>query len=367
MSKLQNKRFLYVLLGTQPSSYVRALVYKEEFKERNIHVNFFKLNSKTLFRLINFFSSFYPAQFFFKILFKLHFLMRRYTLLKIVNKYDVIIAIKFIESDLLGQIKSKSKALLIYDFDDAVWLNMYYGEEEFSKKISIVDCVTSDNSYLANHASNYNKNSFVVNGPCQIEKFISCKNSTTITSKKDSKIILGWIGSPETLFYLYKIYDALELIGEEYPNVILKLVGTGKGRILVPPFEKIKVVTVPTYDQNEMIKQVYSFDIGLYPLFLNELSLGRGSLKATIYMSGEIPLICSRMGENINIIQNGINGFLASDTDEWVDKLSLLIENPILRKEMGENGFNFAEANYSITSCLNQCIDIVEKQTLKNT
>lgn len=367
MSKLQNKRFLYVLLGTQPSSYVRALIYKEEFKKRDINVDFFKLYSKNLLRSIDYFSSFYPAQLIFRILFKLYFLNRQYSLLKKIDKYNVIIAIKFIDSNLLAQIKSKSKALLIYDFDDAVWLEKYYGEEEFSKKISIVDCVISDNSYLANHASIYNKESFVVNGPCQIEKFIFYKNSLIEATNKDRKTILGWIGSPETLFYLYKIYDALELIGVKYPDVILKLVGTGKERFLIPPFEKIKVITVPTYDQNEMIKQVYSFDIGLYPLFLNEQSLGRGSLKATIYMSGSIPVVCSAIGENVTLIQNGINGFLSSNTDEWVEKLSLLIENPTLRKEIGDNGFNFVETNYSITNCLNHFLEIIERQTLKNT
>ncbi|MFC2099076.1 glycosyltransferase, partial [Bacteroidota bacterium] len=213
----------------------------------------------------------------------------------------------------------------------------------------------------ANHASIYNKASFVVNGPCQIENFLSYKNSIINTTNQDRKIILGWIGSPETLFYLYKIYDALELIGEKYPNVILKLVGTGKERFVVPPFEKIKVDTVPTYNQNEMIKQVYSFDIGLYPLFYNELSLGRGSLKATIYMAGGIPVVCSSIGENTKIIKDGNNGLLADDTDEWFEKLSLLIENPILRKKIGENGNKYAATNFSINNCLNHFLEIIDK------
>jgi glycosyltransferase involved in cell wall biosynthesis len=359
VSKQQNKRFLYLLSGNEPSTYVRALVYKDEYKKRGIHVDYFQLSSKFYSRQIKIFKFIYPIQLLFRVLNKLHFLSRQHILLRRAAKYDAIIAIKYIESKLLKQIKVRSKALIVYDFDDAVWLDMFFGEDEFSKKISSVDCVTSDNSHLANYASTYNKNSFIVNGPCQIEKFIE-KKTDRKSINIGQKVTLGWVGSPSTLFYLYNIYDALEYIGEKYSNVVLKLVGTGKERLLLPPFEKIKVVTIPTYDQNEMIKQVYSFDIGLYPLFLNELSLGRGSLKATIYMSGGIPLVCSAFGENKRIVTDGINGFLAKNTNEWVEKLSALIENSALRKEIGENGFRYAEDNYSIRKCLDQFLGTIE-------
>jgi glycosyltransferase involved in cell wall biosynthesis len=361
MLKLKNKKFLYILYGDGPSFIVRALVYKEEFEKRGIQVDYYRLNSQFISRCIHYFSFFYPIQMLFRALNKLFYIKQQYFLYKRVRSYDVIIAVKYIESKLLKNIKQISKALLIYDFDDAVWLNMFYGEEEFSKKVSFADYVTSDNTYLASHASIYNKKSFVVNGPSQIEKFIINNNERPLLKNNDRTIVLGWIGSPSSIFYLYKIYDALELIGEKYSNVILKIVGTGKDQNLIPPFEKIKVVSIPSYDQAEMIKQVFSFDIGLYPLFLNELSLGRGSLKATIYMSSRTPVVCSAIGENLNIIKDEINGFLASDTDEWVEKLSCLIESPALRKEIGKNGFDFVETNYSTENCLNQLFKVISE------
>jgi glycosyltransferase involved in cell wall biosynthesis len=361
MLKLQNKKFLYILYGDGPSSFVRSLVYKEEFKKRGIQVDYYTLNSTFFGRCIHYFTFFYPLQMMFRGLNKLYYKKQEYFLYKRAIKYDVIIAVKYIDSKLLKNIKRISKALLIYDFDDAVWLDMFYGEEEFSKKVSIADYVTSDNTYLASYASIYNKKSFVVNGPCQVEKFIINNNKRPLPKKHDGAIVLGWIGSPSSIFYLYKIYDALELIGEKYSNVVLKIVGTGKEQMLIPPFEKIKVVSIPSYDQAEMIKQVFSFDVGLYPLFLNELSLGRGSLKATIYMSGRTPIVCSAIGENLNIIRDEINGFIASDTDEWVEKLSCLIESPALREEMGEKGFNFVKTNYSIENCLGQLLEVVSE------
>jgi glycosyltransferase involved in cell wall biosynthesis len=359
MSKQQNKKILYLLSGNEPSAFVRAKVYQEEYRKRGYKADYIQLKSNFLLRLMKKAKPLLLLKLLFELLVKLNFLIKQYFLLKHVADYDVIIAIKFVKSKLLGQIKAKSQAMLIFDFDDSIWLKGFDGEDEFSRKISIVDYVTSDNSYLANYASKYNKNSFIVNGPCQIEKFIHYKNSEKPNIKLENKVILGWVGSPHTLFYLYHIYEALELIGQKYPNVVLKLIGTGKDRVLIPPFEKIKVETIPFYDQKEMIRQVHSLDIGLYPLFLNELSLGRGSLKATIYMSGSVPSVCSGFGENNRIIENGKNGFLANNTEEWIEKLSCLIENPELRNTVGENGFQYAKGNYSIESCFNQLMHVI--------
>lgn len=41
------------------------------------------------------------------------------------------------------------------------------------------------------------------------------------------------------------------------------------------------------------------------------------------------------------------NGFLATTEEEWHEKLSLLIENPELRKKMGMKGRDFVVKNYS--------------------
>lgn len=358
MLKQQKEKILYILSGNEPSTIVRALIFKDEFKKKNIQTNYFQLYSAFIRKLIVV-TSCYPTKLVFRILNKLFYYMRVIRLLRIINNYNVIIAVKYVDFKLLKKIKLKSKAILIYDFDDAVWLKMFFGEEEFRKIITLSDMVISDNSYLAQHSLRYNKYSFVVNGPCQIEKFIHYKNSMHVNLKNDNKVVLGWIGSPSTLFYLYKIYDALELIGDRFSNVILKLVGTGNDPLLLPPFEKIEFIKVPYYDQNELIKHVLSFDIGLYPLFLNELSLGRGSLKATIYMAGGIPVVCSSIGVNIEIIKDGINGFIASDTAEWVEKISLLIKDPHLRNKVGQNGFSFVQTNYSIERCFETLLNII--------
>ena len=361
MMNLQNKKILYLLSGNDPSAFVRATVYKEELKKQGINATFFQLRALKLMKLKKKCGSLFFLKNFLEIIIGIYYNIRNFYLLRIVSKYDVIVAVKYLKSSLLNKIKSKSHALLVYDFDDSVWLNHYYGEKEFSKRIKSVDCVTSDNLFLAGYAAQYNRNSYVVNGPCQVEKFIEHKSSLISIEKTKQHLTLGWVGSPHTMAYLYSIYDALEIIGENYPEVSLKIVGSGTNPSSIPHFDKINVKTIPYYDQSEMIKQIFSFDIGLIPFFRNSETIGRGTLKTNVCMAAGVPVICSRFGENERIIEEGLNGLLANKTNEWVEKISFLIENPSKRKEIGMRGFEFVKDNYSIKNCLNQFLSSVNK------
>jgi len=53
---------------------------------------------------------------------------------------------------------------------------------------------------------------------------------------------------------------------------------------------------------------------------------------------------------NSEIISDGINGYLAKDNDEWIEKISLLIENPELRKTIGTEARKTVEERYSVNS-----------------
>ena len=60
-------------------------------------------------------------------------------------------------------------------------------------------------------------------------------------------------------------------------------------------------------------------------------------------------------------IKNGVNGFLANNEDEWVDKLSVLIEDPILRNGMVNNARDDIFKNYNLPSRLNQWDSIFKR------
>jgi glycosyltransferase involved in cell wall biosynthesis len=74
------------------------------------------------------------------------------------------------------------------------------------------------------------------------------------------------------------------------------------------------------------------------PLPNDEWASGKCGLKGLQYMALEVPTIMSPVGVNSEIIQQGENGYLAETQDEWIEKLSLLIEDEQLRLKLGKAG-----------------------------
>jgi glycosyltransferase involved in cell wall biosynthesis len=96
------------------------------------------------------------------------------------------------------------------------------------------------------------------------------------------------------------------------------------------------------------VKDIQSFDIGVMPLCDDAWTRGKSGFKLLQYMVAGIPVVASRVGVNCEIVQDGQNGFLATDEDEWMKKLSLLMENPGLRKRFGMEGRKTVIQRYSV-------------------
>jgi glycosyltransferase involved in cell wall biosynthesis len=83
------------------------------------------------------------------------------------------------------------------------------------------------------------------------------------------------------------------------------------------------------------------------PLPDDRWSKGKCGLKALQYMALGIPTICSPVGVNIDIIQDGRNGLIAATEDEWIAKLKQLLRSAELRRSLGRAGRATVEAQYS--------------------
>lgn len=53
-------------------------------------------------------------------------------------------------------------------------------------------------------------------------------------------------------------------------------------------------------------------------------------------MAMGMPVVASRIGANCEIIQHGVNGFLAATEQEWVAGLRALLRDEALRIRMGQ-------------------------------
>jgi glycosyltransferase involved in cell wall biosynthesis len=266
-----------------------------------------------------------------------------------VYKFDIV----WIEKECFPYLPAFAEKLLrlnnvifLVDYDDAIF--HHYDNSEsmlirkiLGKKIDFImknaNLVIAGNKYLAERAKQaHAKNIIIIPTVVDLDKYNKYRNRT-----KDI-ITIGWIGTPITSRYLNTIIPALEKIKNKF-NVKIKAIGYDSKKIKTNSL----IESVLWTEKNE-VELINSFDIGIMPLPDEPFTRGKCGYKLIQYMACGLPVIASPVGVNTEIITHGHNGFLAETIDEWIDTLSLLLNDRELRIEMGEKGFNFTEQNYAL-------------------
>jgi glycosyltransferase involved in cell wall biosynthesis len=345
------RRLLVVLEAGDrwPSGVVRGTVYRELFAKHGFDATFM---SRQPLQMIDWLESPHSAPM--RLL--LHYRVRKKLLtrasaarekeiLKHAQDADIVYTSKLLSYPLVQALCKQTNAHVVYDFGDAVWL-MGENAEEFNDVLRSVDAVTTDNEMTAEYVRAFNPRCTVIPDTPQIEEFD--KRRAELSTKLDNPIVLGWIGTPGTAYNLYLIWDVLEELFERHPNLHLRIVGAGSDERLIPPFEKVRFSTLPSYNQGQMIEEVFKMHIGLFPLQDIEKSRVRGVLKALVYMSGEASVIGSPVGQTLEVIEDGRNGLLAGSSQEWIDRIELLIKDKALRSHLAKNGLETVRSKFSL-------------------
>ena len=287
-----------------------------------------------------------------KLAFTLKSFKRRFNDLKILDSYDLVFvqreAIMFRSVFFEKAYHKKNK--LIFDFDDAIWLmDVSEGNKHWrwlknpaktSRIIEISDVVFAGNKYLADYALQFNKNVKII--PTTIDTDYHKKNIDT-THKE--KICIGWTGSNTTIKHFIMAEPFLEKLKTKFGDKIyFKLIGSDCYKNSKLNISGIK------WNLKTEIDDLSEIDIGIMPLPDDEWTKGKCGFKGLQYMAMEIPTVMSAVGANKEIIEDGVNGFLVSTDDEWIEKLSWLIESKELRDKFGANGRKTVLEKYSVDS-----------------
>jgi len=220
---------------------------------------------------------------------------------------------------------------IIYDFDDTVMYSPKNPERNslshfipFRRTVKLADMIIAGNSYLAEHARKFNPNVRILPTGLDTETY-----KVQAGLKNNDKIRLVWIGGKSTLCYLAEIEPALEEIGSRFDNVIL--------RIICDDFLNLQNIPVEKYlwSEDTEAADLATCDIGLAPLPDNRFTRGKCGFKILQYASAGLPVIASPVGLNIDYIRQG-GGCLADGASDWIDKMSLLISDSQLRRQMGQ-------------------------------
>jgi glycosyltransferase involved in cell wall biosynthesis len=247
---------------------------------------------------------------------------------------------------------------LIYDFDDAIFLthaheaNKLFSWAKFAGKTGSIckmsDAVTVGNEWLADYARKFNPNVTVIPSSVDTTIYVPAVNRT------NKKIVVGWTGSSTSQTHLEMFVPLLKELIERYPVEIQ--VHSDRS----PDLPGVPVVWHKWTPENE-VEIISGFDIGIMPMPDDEWSQGKCSMKALLYMSLAVPTVCSDIGMNREVIEQGVNGFLAGTNEEWLDAIGGLVESPELRAEMGRKARETVVENYSTEICAARFADVVRK------
>jgi len=335
-------------LSSAPSQRFRFEQYLGLLQQQNVTCDVASFFSANAWRVL-----YKENQTLIKVIYTLQSILGRLLLLLRCNKYDLIYIHRFaipigppIFEWVLSKVLGKK---IIYDFDDAIWIEDSTKENKLTsfmkphlgvKKICTWSYkVSCGNNYLADYAKKYNKN--VIVNPTTIDT--EYYHNPELYKKEKNRLKIGWTGTHSTIKYLDEITGVISQLEEVYEFDFVVIANKN-------PNFSLKSFQYIEWNKDTELQDLYQIDIGLMPLFSDEWSNGKCGFKSLQYMSMGIPTIASTVGVNVNIINDGVNGYLSTSQNDWYKCIELLILNKTLRNRIGNNGRKTVVDSYSVKS-----------------
>ena len=247
---------------------------------------------------------------------------------------------------------------IIYDFDDAIWVPVvseYNRAVAFFKNFGKVAkiCrwsykVSVGNEYLATFARRYNDQVYIVPTVVNTEEV-----HNKLQDHEAKQPAVGWTGTCSTLPYLDMVLPMLKELQETVDFTFIVIAD-------IDPRLPLKNYRFIKWNRETEAADLLNFHIGLMPLYDDEISRGKCGFKAIQYMSLGIPAIVSPVGVNSKIVDNGINGFVSNEDNEWKESLLYLLNNKAARQEMGTAARKKIQDSYSVSSAAPLFLDLVD-------
>ena len=280
-------------------------------------------------------------------------LLRRFADLARSGRYDIVFVPREavqLGTALFERLVPRRGPKLVFDFDDAIWLPnaseanrglaWLKRPEKTQEIIAASALVFAGNDFLADYARQFNPAVEVVPTTIDTEQYQPRPSRPT-----QDAICVGWSGSLTTIVHFDLAIPVLRRLKDRFGDrVYFKLIGYPGYRA-----DELGLVGV-RWDPATEVADLSEFDVGIMPLPDDEWSRGKCGLKGLQYMALEIPTVMSPVGVNPTIIDDGANGYLASTEDEWVERLSQLVESAELRARLGAAGRETVVRDYSVDS-----------------
>ncbi|HEX5707261.1 MAG TPA: glycosyltransferase family 4 protein [Pyrinomonadaceae bacterium] len=250
---------------------------------------------------------------------------------------------------------------IIYDIDEPLFVpyvspsNGQFNRLKFFSKVNklfaMSDHVLAVNQAIAGHAARYARKVSVVPMAVDTERYAPAPGGdVNQQTQPGAPALVGWVGTFTNQPNLELVAAPLRRLGETHP-VRLRVIADEPLTLEGVDVEFIK------WSLDVEVERLRECQVGVVPVMESKWGPWKFFFKLIQYMSLGMPVVASAIGSNLEIIEDGVNGFLARNDEEWHERLRTLLDDPELRRSMGRAARATAVKHFS----LDGQIDFIER------
>lgn len=278
----------------------------------------------------------------------------------------------------MGAMARGNNRKIVLDLDDSLWdikkdnpaYEVYHRGSvplnNFTAMCNDVDFITCTNSYLKNvilHETYKRADQIRV-----FPNYVDFDLYNHVSPFKDTdRITLLHYGSTTHFIDLTteKFGKGIDRIMKEYPNVYVKFVGA-----FIPKYrDRWGQRYLNDFGHEDIYKWIGDFfpkfmdeaDILVAPLLDDRYNRCKSDIKRSEVATAKIPFVGQGIRQYKEVIEDGVDGMVCETEDDWYEKIKQLIDNPKLRKSMGEKAYKKIKKDRDIKNYIKDYADFFIK------
>lgn len=276
-------------------------------------------------------------------------------------RYDVVVVQRRLLASLeLRWLRSNARRL-VFDFDDAVFARDSYSTRgsrsrkrsgRFARMMAASDRIIAGNEFLVARA--------LAAGASRgsVSSIPTCVDPSAYPVARHDRgggepVRLVWIGSSSTLQGIEARGAFWERLGSEVPGLVLRIICDRS-----PTLTGIMVESIRWSEETEA-SDLAAGDIGVSWVPDDLWSRGKCGLKVLQFLAAGLPVVTNPVGVHQEMVEPGVEGFLPTDDDGWMNAIQQLASDPESRRSMGAAGRARAEREYSVEAWEDRWVEAV--------
>jgi glycosyltransferase involved in cell wall biosynthesis len=271
-----------------------------------------------------------------------------------IHRYDVVYVFMWVTpfgTSIFERLTRRFARQLIFDVEDNVLVEqklprgynpnaivrLLKGPQKARFLIKTADHVISSSPFLNDFCLQLNerRRCTYISSSVDTDRFVPANKIA-----HSGPLTIGWTGTFSTKPFLDLLSDVFQKLARRIPYK-LKVIGNFDYELEGVALEVVR------WTKEREVEDLQTFDIGVYPLPIDDWVLGKSGLKAIQYMAFGLPIVATEVGTTPLLITHEVNGLLVKTEGEWLAALERLLRDPLLRSRLGAAARESAVAHYS--------------------